>query len=123
VTISGGTYVNGFQLEIGDRTFLNRSVYFDLSGPVRIGRDIQVGHHVKFVTSEHEIGPASRRAGAVTGRAIIVEDGAWIGAAAVILPGVTIGAGSIVAAAAVVSKDVAPNSIVAGVPARVVRTL
>jgi acetyltransferase-like isoleucine patch superfamily enzyme len=54
---------------------------------------------------------------------IVVKRNAWIGAAATILPGVTIGENSVVAAGAVVNKDVPPNTVVAGVPAKIVRQL
>jgi len=54
---------------------------------------------------------------------VVIEDDVWIGANAVVLPGVTIGARSVVGAGAVVVKDVAPKTIVAGVPARVIRDL
>ena len=59
----------------------------------------------------------------VSSKDIVVEDGVWIGTRALICPGVTIGAGSVVAAGAVVIRSVPPNSLIAGVPAKVVRKL
>jgi maltose O-acetyltransferase len=76
-----------------------------------------------FLTLSHQIGGRDYRAGATTTRTITVESGVWIGARSVILPGVTLGAGSVVAAGSIVNKDVDADTLVAGVPARVVRTL
>lgn len=116
-TIKGGGRINGYGLRIGNRVFINRSCYFDLSAPIVLGDNVVVGHHTLFVTADHEVGDAGRRAGAVKAAPIVVEEGAWIGCQCVIMPGVTIGRGSIVAAGALVRKDVPPNAMVAGVPA------
>jgi maltose O-acetyltransferase len=74
---------------------------------------------VTFITAKHQIGEATQRAGAMRGASIVVGDGAWVGANATILPGVSVGRGAVVAAGAVVSRDVPPNVIVAGVPAKI----
>ena len=66
------------------------------------------------------MGSAQRRAGELTTLPVTIDDGAWIGARSTILPGITIGAGAIISAGAVVNKDVPPNTVVAGSPARVV---
>lgn len=122
-TIKGGCRINGLGLRTGDRVFINRCCFFDLTAPITLGNDLVVGHHTRFVTADHQIGTPERRAGKVKGAPIIVEDGAWIGCQSTILPGVTIGRGSIVAAGALVREDVKPNTIVGGVPARWIRTL
>jgi maltose O-acetyltransferase len=111
-------------VEIGPRAFLNAHIYMDCNdASVCLGEGVTVGHHVVFVTSGHEIGPESARAGTRTPLPIHVEAGAWIAANVTILPGVTIGAGSIVAAGAVVTRDVPANTLVGGVPAKVIRQL
>jgi len=115
--IKGGCRINGFGLRIGNRVFINRSCYFDLSAPIHLGDNVVVGHHTTFVTADHDDGEPERRAGPVKPRSIVVENGAWIGCGCIILPGVTIGRGSIVAAGSLVRKDVPPNTKVAGVPA------
>lgn len=122
-TIKGGCRVNGFGLRIGARVFVNRSCYFDLSAPIDIGDDVVVGHHVIFVTADHEIGTARRRAGPVVPKPIAVGDGAWIGARSFIMPGVRIGRGAVVGAGSVVTRDVPTDCIVAGVPARILRQI
>jgi acetyltransferase-like isoleucine patch superfamily enzyme len=75
-----------------------------------------------LVTAGHPVEPDQRRA-YFTAAPITIETNVWIGAAATVLPGVTVGAGSVVAAGAVVTRDVPPATLVAGVPARVVRRL
>lgn len=122
-SICGGQYINGSDLYIGSGVFINRNCYFDLSGSVVLSRNVVVGHGVTFITAVHDIGPASRRAGAVRPGSITVKDGAWIGANATILPNVVIGEGAIIAAGALVAADVAPNTIWGGVPARQIKAL
>lgn len=122
-TMKGGTRVNGYGLRIGDRVFVNRHCYFDLSAPVDLGNDVVVGHHTFFVTASHEIGDARRRAGAVKPAPIVVEDGVWIGCRSTILPGVRLGRGSVIAAGSMVVRDVPANTLVGGVPARELRRL
>jgi acetyltransferase-like isoleucine patch superfamily enzyme len=82
--------------------------------------EVLLGPNVLIVTSDHGTGGAGEPVRYQPSRCADVRlgHGCWIGANAVILPGVTIGAGAIVAAGAIVNKDVAPNAIVAGVPAK-----
>ncbi|MFD2134657.1 acyltransferase [Novosphingobium resinovorum] len=109
-------------MRIGHNAFINRNVYFDLNSHVSIGDRVYVANHVRFITTNHEIGDRNQQS-PIRPAPIVVGDGAWIGANAIILPGVHIGNGSVVAAGAVVTRDVPENSLVAGVPARIVRTL
>lgn len=90
---------------------------------VIIGDRVSMGPRVTLVTSSH---PNASRIGPVAPVArgpVVIEDDAWIGANAIILPGVRIGRGAVVGAASVVSRDVAPLTVVAGQPARPLRTL
>lgn len=80
-------------------------------------------HQVLILTTSHEIGPQGQRAAALEARPVCIGSGAWLGARCTILPGVTIGAGAIIAAGAVVSRDVPANTMVAGIPARVIKSL
>lgn len=111
------------RLEIGDDCFLNDGCRFDVSARIAIGSDVFIGHDVALLTASHEVGGRRRRAGSVRSEPITVERGSWIGARSTILAGVTIGEGAIVAAGSVVTRSVAANSLVAGVPAVVVRQL
>ena len=122
--VRGGLVIQeSFRLVMGDDVFINAHCCFDLSAPVTLGDRVRIAYQVTFVTGGHEIGPHSHRSGPHRPAPIRVGDGVWIGARVVLLPGVTLGDGSVVAAGAVVTEDVAPDTLVAGVPARPVRRL
>jgi acetyltransferase-like isoleucine patch superfamily enzyme len=123
--VHGGTYFSRpGNLRLGRRCLVSRRCYLDLDGPVTLEDDVVLGHGVVVVTSVHRMGPATRRAGRVeSAEPVLIGGGAWIGANAILLPGVRIGQGAVVAAGSVVRVDVPPNVVVAGVPARVVRSL
>lgn len=123
VTMAPGTYVNPGKLTLGDNVFINQRCYFDLASNVVIGTNVKVGTGVSFITSQHEIGDSDMRCGKTLPKAIVVGDGAWIGTNAVILGGCVIGRGAVVAAGAVVNKDVPVDTLVGGVPARIIRSL
>jgi maltose O-acetyltransferase len=76
-----------------------------------------VGHRATVLTSTHEPGPPSQRAGVNVVRPVRIGAGAWIGAEVLVLPGVTIGEGAVVAAGAVVTADLDPHALYAGIPA------
>lgn len=119
-----GTYGDFYnKLVIGENCYINAGVYFDLGDHVTLGENIAVGHDVMFLTTSHDASHPKRRGGASRSAPIYVGNGAWIAARAVILPGVTIGEGAIVAAGAVVAKDVAPHTLVGGVPAKLIKHL
>jgi maltose O-acetyltransferase len=120
ITGSGTLY---HKLTIGQGCWLNVGIFFDLGASITIGNRVAIGHQVMVLTTSHEIGPREQRAAALETKPVSIDDGAWIGARCTILPGVKIGAGAIVAAGAVVSRDVPPNTMVAGIPARAVKPL
>ncbi len=121
--VLGGCYFPGGDLVTGANCRISRGCFFDFTGRISFGDEVVLGHGVTFVTAEHKLGDSVRRAGRFRGLPITVEDGVWIGANATLLPGVTVGKGTVVAAGAVVTKDVSPDVLVAGVPARVVKQL
>ncbi len=110
-------------LSIGDGTLVTGPLHVDLGASVRIGRGVRLGHDVMLLTIDHEIGPSSHRCGRLLAAPIAIGHGAWLGSRVTVLPGTSVGAGAVVAAGAVVSRDVPPNTLVAGVPARFVRDL
>ena len=95
----------------------------DLNDKIEIGDRVTIGHHVVFITSNHHIGPEINRCGAIYTQPIHIGNGCWIGANVTILPGVNIGKGCVVAAGALVNRDVPCDSLVAGVPAKMIRSL
>lgn len=111
----------GKNIKIGKDVFVNSGCCFQDQGGVTLGDGCLVGHNVVFATLDHDKRPERR--GDMTAAPIVVGKDVWIGAHATILKGVTIGDGAIVAAGAVVTRDVPPNTIAAGVPARVVKTI
>jgi acetyltransferase-like isoleucine patch superfamily enzyme len=119
LTLLGGTNVPG-GLEVGDEAALDCPCTIDLAAPVRIGHRVNIGRETLILTGTHAIGALTRRCGPDRAEPVAIGDGTWVGARVTILPGVTIGAGCVVAAGAVVTRSMPPNSVVAGNPARVV---
>ena len=115
--VNGGCFFSGGQVSIGEGSFVNHRCLFDGSAPIVVGERCNIGPEVAFVTSTHEPGDPSRRAGDNVAEPIRVGAGAWIGARVTILPGVKIGEGCVISAAAVVRDDCKPNALYAGVPA------
>lgn len=112
------------KLVIGPAGSIGNHVTISLDAAVRLGAKVSIGPYVRIYTGTHHIGPGSqRRMGETLSRPVTIEDGCWIGLSAIVLPGVTVGHGSIVAAGAVVTEDVPPNSYVEGNPGRVTREL
>ena len=111
------------KLKIGENCLITCPLYLDANAEIIIGDHVAIGHHTIIITTDHAYNSTGRRCGISLCRQIVVEDGSWIGARATILPGVTIGKGSVVAAGSVVTKDVAPNTLVGGTPARIIRNL
>jgi acetyltransferase-like isoleucine patch superfamily enzyme len=110
-------------LTVGDFTFIGRGCEIDVAASVTIGSHTLLAPNV-FITDHthnHRKGQRLDEQGSRVAPVVIGSD-AWIGAHAVVLPGVTVGDGAIIGAGAVVTKDVAPFAIVAGVPARVIGT-
>ncbi|NKG22191.1 hypothetical protein HED64_15950 [Paeniglutamicibacter sp. ANT13_2] len=108
-------------VSIGSGCSFNRDLY--MRANVTIGNNVNVGAFAKFVTDTHAIASSERRAGQWTFPAITVGDGAFIGINVTILGGVNVGAGAVIAAGSLVTKDVEPNSMVGGVPAKKIKDL
>jgi maltose O-acetyltransferase len=111
------------RLYFGSHCWVNTGLRLELGARITICDHVVIGPEVMLVTSTHEYGGPQHRAGRLTVAPIVLEPGAWLGARCTILPGVTVGRGAVVAAGAVVNRDVPPNTLVGGVPARVLREL
>ena len=111
------------RLKVGRLCRFNIGCFLELGAEIVIEDLVGFGPQVMILTTTHEIGPPGRRSSTPRRLPVRIGKGCWIGARSTILPGVTIGAGSIVAAGALVNKDVPANSVVAGVPARVIKSL
>ena len=111
----------GKNLVIGKNVFINSGCKVQDQGGIEIGDGTLIGHNVVLATLNQALAPERR--GDLIPRPIRIGKNVWIGSNAVILPGVTIGDGAVIAAGAAVTKDVPENSVVGGVPARVLRTI
>jgi acetyltransferase-like isoleucine patch superfamily enzyme len=105
-------------LVIGENSVINAKCRLDNRGGIFIGQNVSISQEVLILTADHDVSASD-----FAGRSfpVTIEDYVWIGTRAVILPGVTIGKGALIAAGAVVTKDVIPYAIVAGVPAKVIK--
>ncbi len=113
-------YTNfGRFIQIGKNVFINHACSFLDMGGITIEDEVLIGPKVNLITENHPLNPADRKS--LISKPILIKRNAWIGANATILPGVTIGENAVVAAGAVVSRDVADNSIVGGVPAKLIK--
>lgn len=110
-------------LEMGVNSFINYDCIMLNNAMVKLGDNVLVGPKVSFYTAIHPIDAKQREQWLVYAKPITVEDNVWIGGSATILGGVIIGKNAIVGAGAVVTKDVEPNTIVVGNPARVLRKI
>lgn len=111
------------KLKIGTACLISIDCYFDLADEIVIGDHVSVTRQTMLITGKHQVGPAKRRLGPLVTQPIHIGTGVWLGARCTVLPGVTIGEGAVVGAGAMVTKDVPPNTLVAGVPAKVIRQL
>ncbi len=109
----------GKNVHIGKNVFLNSGCHFQDQGGITIGDGSLIGHNVVLATINHDLDPARR--GDNHPAPIVIGKNVWIGSNATILPGVTVGDGAVVAAGAVVAKNVPPNVVAGGVPARIIK--
>lgn len=113
---------SGAEIRVGRNVFINQNcTFYDLGG-LDIADDVMIGPNVSIITTSHPLDPSQRRAVTI-GKPIVIERNVWIAAGATIIGGVTIGENAVVAAGAVVTKNVPPNTLVAGNPARVIRSI
>ncbi len=113
----------GSRIRVGARTFVNYGLVALDVASIEIGDDVQIGPNVQLLTPMHPIDPDTRRAKWEAAEPIVIEGNVWLGGGVIVLPGVTIGENTVVGAGTIVTKDLPPNVVAAGNPARVVRSL
>ncbi|KFM27332.1 Maltose O-acetyltransferase [Auxenochlorella protothecoides] len=115
----------GYNITVGKEFYCNFNTTFLDICPITIGDRVMLAPGVQLYAAFHPQHAATRNGGLKPelGAPITIEDDVWVGGSAVILPGVTIGARSIIAAGAVVTKNVEPDTVVGGNPARVIKRL
>lgn len=114
----------GESLRIGDRSSIATGCFIGCSGPIDIGDDVMLGPGVQLHAENHRFDDIDSpiKAQGVERLGIVIEDDCWIGAGSIVTAGVTIGRGSVIGAGSVVTRDVPPDSVAAGSPARVLRS-
>lgn len=111
----------GDEITVGQNVFINQNcTFYDLGG-LHIADDVMIGPNVSIITAGHGLAPSQRRV--TIGNPIVIERNVWIAACVTIIGGVTIGENAVVGAGSVVTKDVPPNTLVGGNPARVIRSI
>jgi len=132
VTLSRGTIIactgviahKGIGLEIGDFTGINAQSYIGCQGGVKIGSNVIMGPGIRIFSENHNFADLEIpiRLQGETRHEVVIEDNCWIGSGSTILAGVRIGTGAIVAAGSIVTKDIPPYSVSAGIPAKIIKT-
>ncbi|MCW3787285.1 DapH/DapD/GlmU-related protein [Plebeiibacterium sediminum] len=121
-TIKPPVFVNiGLFTRIGKNVCIDHSCSLLDMGTITIEDDVLIGPKVNIVTEEHPVKPSERRA--LGAKPVIIKRNATIGAGATILPGITVGENAVVTAGSVVTKDVSANTVVAGIPAKVIEEI
>lgn len=111
----------GKNITVGKNVFINACCHFQDHGGVSLGDGCQIGHNVVFATLNHGLAPEDRQT--TYPAPITLGKNVWVGSNSTILQGVTIGDNAVIAAGAVVTKDAPENTIVGGVPARIIRKI
>lgn len=113
----------GEGLRVGDHSNIGPYCYIGCSGFISIGNNVMISPRVSIYAENHVFDSldATIKSQGVKRESVVIEDDCWIAANSILLAGVTIGKGSVVAAGSVVTQDVPPFSVVAGVPARIIK--
>lgn len=123
VSIQPGAYIFNVQsLTVGNNVSIHPMCYIEAYGGIEIGNDVSIAHCVTIMSVNHGYKDLTIpiKDQPLDPRPVCVKDNVWIGSHVVVLGGVTVGEGAVIAAGAIVTKDVPPYSVVAGVPAKVI---
>lgn len=111
----------GQNISLGDQVYLNFLCTILDNNKVHIGNYVMIGPPVQIYTAAHPLQAESHIHGREIAKLIVIEDNGWVGGGAILLPGVRISRNAVVGAGAVVTRNVLPNTVVAGNPARVIK--
>lgn len=111
----------GYRTVIGARTFANFGLVILDGARVTIGDDVQIGPYVQLLTATHPVEPRARRDTWESAAPITIGNNVWLGGGVIVCPGVTIGENTVVGAGSVVTRDLPPNVVAVGSPARALR--
>ena len=124
VTLQKGIfYGNTKNVSVGHKCCICRGAFLDAFDKIIIGNNVAISFQVTLITSSHGIGAEKNRVGELFGKPIIIGDGTWVGARSIIGPGTEVGAGSMLSAGCALMHSVPANSLVAGVPGKVITRL
>lgn len=113
----------GKNIHLGKNVFINLNNYFMDGASITIGDNVFIGPYCGFYTASHPLDYKRRNQGLEKALPIVVGNNCWFGANVSVMPGITIGSGCVIAAGSVVTQDVPENSLVAGVPAKVIKQI
>lgn len=113
----------GFNISIGERSFVNFNCVFLDCNTIFIGNEVQIAPGVHIYTATHPLDAATRRSGLESAHPVVIGDGVWLGGGTIVCPGVTIGENAVVGAGSVVTRDLPANVLAAGNPCRTIRAL
>ena len=113
----------GFNISVGERTFINFDCVLLDCNRIVIGGEVQFAPGVHVYTATHPLDAKQRRSGVEFARPVTIGDGVWLGGGAIVCPGVTIGENTVVGAGSVVVKDLPSSVLAVGSPCRVIRQL
>lgn len=111
----------GINTKIGHSTFINKNTLILDTCGVEIGHHVLIATGCSILTATHDVDPGTRWSNGVLGKPVKIGNGVWLGANVTVLPGVTIGDGATIGAGSVVTKDIPPHCVAAGVPAKVIK--
>lgn len=113
----------GYNVSLGNRSFINHGAYLMDCAPITIGNDVFIGPNLGAYTAQHPLVAEERNLGVERALPITIEDDCWLGGDVKIMPGVTIGRGCVIGAGSIVTRDVPAGHLAVGAPCRVVRAI